>query len=137
MESKSYAFLLSDVIKNDYKYAFDPKILWKLAETKQVIKLKTSQVRHWVYKQCWSDKNDCLISPYQVISDSSKYSDHIKRIKQSDIKYPLIVIDDEYDIFGAILDGNHRFAKIIMEGRRVVNVVKFTKKELESLKIRL
>lgn len=95
-------------------------------------------VRHWVYGQCWSDKgDDNYISIYQVLMSPSKYAKHIRRIRKADIKYPLIVVEDEYDMYGSILDGNHRFARMIMMKKRVVPIVYFTKKELERVWIKL
>jgi disulfide oxidoreductase YuzD len=61
----------------------------------------------------------------------------MKRIKKSDLSYPLIIIEDDYDNKGVILDGNHRFAKIIMEHKKEVKYYFITKKELKKLKIKL
>ena len=67
----------------------------------------------------------------------NKFPKHIKRIKNADLKYPLIVMEDKYDKYGSILDGNHRFAKMIKQNKRVVSIVYFTKKELDKLKIKM
>ena len=53
------------------------------------------------------------------------------------MKHPLIVIEDKYDKYGDILDGNHIFAKMIKENKKVVPIVYFTKKELDKLKIKI
>ena len=53
-------------------------------------------VKHWVYSQCWS-KKDCYISIFQVLQQPSKFPEHIKRIRNADLEYPLIVIEDKYD----------------------------------------
>jgi hypothetical protein len=42
------------------------------------------------------------------------FKEDMKRIKKADTSYPLIVIENEFDNYGGILDGNHRFAKLIM-----------------------
>ena len=68
---------------------------------------------------------------------AEKFPEHMKRIKKADLKYPLIVIPDKYDKYGGILDGNHRFGKIILENKREVKFVYFTRKELEKIKINL
>ena len=49
-----------------------------------------------------------------------KFKKDIKRIKKSDTKYPLIVIENEFDSYGIILDGNHRFAKLILNNSKKV-----------------
>ena len=66
-----------------------------------------------------------------------KLYQHIRRIKNADLKYPLIVIENKYDKYGEILDGNHRFSKMILENKKVVPIVYFTKKELDKLKIKI
>lgn len=136
METKEYAYLLENVIKNKFNYAYDPQDLWKKAENKKVITYNMKDVRHWIYYPCWS-KNKCFISIYQVLNQKNKFPQHIKRIKKADINYPLIVIEDKFDKYGSILDGNHRFAKMILENKRKIKVVFFTKKELEKIRIRL
>ena len=46
-------------------------------------------------------------------------------------------MEDKYDKYGGILDGNHRFAKMIQQNKRKVKIVYFTKKELDKLKIKM
>lgn len=134
--SRSYAYLLEDLMKNNFTYAWNQEELWKIAKNKKVIKYKMRDIKHWIYSQCWS-KKDCYISIFQVLQQPSKFPEHIKRIKNADLKYPLIVMEDKYDKFGSILDGNHRFAKLITHNKRIVPIVYFTKKELNKLKIKL
>ena len=107
-----------------------------MAKNKKVIKYKIKDVKHWVYNQCWN-KKDCFISIFQVLQQPHKFPKHIKRIKDADLKYPLIVVEDKYDKYGNILDGNHRFAKTIEQNKRVVSIVYFTRKELDKLKIKM
>ena len=134
--TKNYSYLLEDVMKNNFKYAWDPEELWKIAKNKKVIKYKMKDVKHWVYSQCWS-KKDCYISIFQVLQQPSKFPEHIKRIRNADLEYPLIVIEDKYDKYGSILDGNHRFAKMIMNNKRIIPIIYFTQRELKKLKIKL
>jgi len=136
IEHRNYAYLLEDVIKNNFTYAWDQEELWEIAKTKKVIKYKMKDVKHWVYNQCWS-KKDCYMSIFQVFQEPHKFPEHNERIKNADLKYPLIVMEDKYDKYGRILDGNHRFAKMIKENKRIIPIVYFTKKELDKLKIKL
>lgn len=137
IEHREYAYSLKDVMKNDFRYAWDQKELWEIAKNKKVQSYDIKDVKHWIYNQCWSDKNNCFISPYQVLIQSKKYPNHLKRIKNANLKYPLIVQEDKYDKYGTILDGNHRFAKIILNKKRKVKFVYFTTKELNKLKIKM
>lgn len=46
-------------------------------------------------------------------------------------------MEDAFDKFGTILDGNHRFAKLLINKKRTIKVVYFSKKELDKLKIKM
>ena len=61
----------------------------------------------------------------------------MKRIKKADTSYPIIVIEDKFDKYGTILDGNHRFAKLIMNNSKKVKIKFITQKELQKLMIKL
>ena len=110
------------------------------AKIKNVKKYKMSDVSHWIYHPCWSEYYDgaeCFLSIFQVLHQQDKFKKHMTRIENSDIDFPLIVVEDKYDKYGSILDGNHRFAKMILLKKRNVNVIYFTEKELKKLRIRL
>ena len=64
--SRSYAYLLEDLMKNNFTYAWNQEELWKIAKNKKVIKYKMRDIKHWIYSQCWS-KKDCYISIFQVL----------------------------------------------------------------------
>ena len=135
-KTREYAYLLEDVMKGNFKYAYRQEDLWELANRKDITMYKMSDVKHWIYQPCWSINNGkCFLSIYQVLLQAKKFPNHIRRIKKADISYPLIIIQDKYDKFGTILDGNHRFAKMILEKRRTIPIVYFTKKELEKIKL--
>jgi len=141
MNNRSYAFLLEDVMKNNFKNGFAQEDLWNYVKNKQIQTYKINDVKHWIYYPCWSYEikkdNDCFYSIYQVLLQPKKFKEDMKRIKKSDLSYPLIIIEDDYDNKGVILDGNHRFAKIIMEHKKEVKYYFITKKELKKLKIKL
>lgn len=48
----------------------------------------------------------------------------------ANLQYPLIVIEDEFDKYGTILDDNHRFAKLILQYAEKVRVQYIRKDEL-------
>ena len=135
-EERSYAYNLEDVMQEKFDYGWDQEQLWELAKNKKVREYKIKDIKHWVYSPCWN-KGECFLSIYQVLQQPKKFPEHMKRIKKADLKYPLIVIPDKYDKYGGILDGNHRFGKIILENKREVKFVYFTRKELEKIKINL
>lgn len=53
-ESRSYAYLTEDVMREDFRYAWQQEDLWDLAKTKKVIKYKMNDIKHWVYNPYWS-----------------------------------------------------------------------------------
>ena len=137
MPKRSYAFLLEDAIRNDFSHGYDQLDLWKAVREKEVESYKMDDIKHWVYTPCWSDKKNNLISIFQIMNQPRRFPGHIKRIKEADTQYPLIVVEDEYDKYGSILDGNHRFAKLLLEGRENISIYYLTKKELQKFKIML
>jgi hypothetical protein len=93
------AFLLEDVMCAKFNRGIDMVALWAAAADKPVQKYNIADVRHWIYSPCWS-KDDCFISPYQVLMQPKKFPDHIRRIKAADLAYPLIVVEDDFDRHG-------------------------------------
>ena len=69
---------------------------------------------------CW-DNN---IKPYDVINDikNVKYKEEVKRIKNCEMKYPIIV-----DSNNNIIDGMHRYSRHILENKKKINVYVFNK----------
>jgi disulfide oxidoreductase YuzD len=65
------------------------------------------------------------------------FKEDMKRIKKADTKYPLIVIENEFDSYGGILDGNHRFAKLIMNNSKKVKFNYISRKELDKFMVKV
>lgn len=102
--------MLEDVIKKEFNYAFNPKDLWEKAKDKKITKYNMSDVKHWVYNPCWTHpkNDDWPTSIHQALTQPKKFPDHIKRIKKADISHALIVVEDEFDKFGGVLDGKQK-----------------------------
>lgn len=135
--SKDYAYLLQDVMRNDFSFAYDQEKIWEYCKTKDIKEYNISEVKHWIYRPCWSyfDHKEIFVSIYQVLLQPEDFPKHIVRIKNADISYPLIVITDDFDSKGSILDGNHRFAKILMTKKRKVKYYFLSKQELLKFRI--
>jgi hypothetical protein len=141
-EHRNMAYLLEDVMKNKFNKAFYQEDLWKYVENKKTEEYNIEDVKHWVYAPCWSynidkENKECFYSIYQVLMQKNKFKEDIKRIKKADTSYPLIVIENEFDKYGGILDGNHRFAKLIMNKSKKVKFKFISKKELNKLMIKI
>ena len=138
--SRNMAFLLEDVMKNKFNKAFYQEDLWEFVKNKKTKEYNMEDVKHWVYTPCWSfelNNTECFYSIYQVLLQKGKFKEDMKRIKKADTSYPIIVIEDKFDKYGNILDGNHRFAKLIMNNSKKVKIKFITQKELHKLKIKL
>ena len=139
-QHRCIAYLLEDVMKNKFNKAFYQEDLWKYVENKKIQEYDMKDVKHWIYAPCWSynlDNTDCFYSIYQALIQKKKFKDYIKRIKKADTSYPLIVVEDEFDSYGSILDGNHRFAKLIMNNSKKVKFKYISKKELDKLLVKV
>ena len=137
-EHRNMAYLLEDVMKNKFNRAFYQEDLWKYIENKKMEIYDMKDVKHWIYSPCWSyniNNIECFYSIYQVLMQKGKFKEDMKRIKKVDISYPIIVIEDEYDKYGTILDDNHRFAKLIMNNSKKVKFKFISRKELDKLMV--
>jgi hypothetical protein len=138
-KSRCMAYLLKDVIQNKFNRAFYQEDLWKYVENKKTKEYNMKDVKHWVYKPCWSynkNNDECFYSIYQVLLQKERFKTDMKRINSADISYPLIVIEDEFDSYGSILDGNHRFAKLILNNAKKIKIKFITMKELNKLMVK-
>jgi ParB-like chromosome segregation protein Spo0J len=64
----------------------------------------------------------------------SKFKKEMNHIRKVDTSFPIIVIEDEFDKYGSILDGNHRFAKLLLTNSKKVKCKFISKKELDKIK---
>jgi disulfide oxidoreductase YuzD len=140
IEHRTIAYLGEDVMKNRFDRGFYQEDLWDYVADKPTKKYNMKDVKHWVYSPCWSynlDGTECFYSIYQVLMQKNRFKKDMKRIRNADISYPIIVIEDEFDKYGSILDGNHRFGKLIMENKRKVDFKYISTKELKKLLVKI
>jgi hypothetical protein len=135
------AYLFEDVMKNKFNRDFYQEDLWKYVENKKIEEYDMENVKHLVYAPCWSynvgNHTECFYSVYQVLMQKGKFKEDMKRIKKADTSYPLIVIENKFDKYGGILDGNHRFAKLIMNKCKKVKFKFISRKELDKLMVNI
>ena len=74
---------------------------------------------------CWENN----VRPIDVLNNmkNKKYKDDVIRIKNANMKYPIIV-DSNYNI----LDGVHRYVKHIIENKKIIKVYIFDKKLMKK-----
>lgn len=130
-------YLLKDVMKSKFNNGINQKDLWKYVENKKEKEYNIEDIKHWVYHPCWSEtinNKEYFYNIYQVLSQKSKFKKDMKRIKNSDETYPIIVVEDEFDKYGVILDGNHRFAKLIINNVKKIKFKYIGIKEFNKIK---
>ena len=139
-EHRTMAYLLKDVMKNKLNRPFYQEDLWKYVENKKIEEYNMEDIKHWVYTPCWSyniDNTECFYSIYQVLLQKNKFKKDVNKIKKADTSYPLIIIENEFDKYGIILDGNHRFAKLIINNNKKIQFKFISLKELDNLGIKV
>jgi hypothetical protein len=85
------------------------------------------------YEYCWDPEiDDRYTSPMDVLIGqeilAELYSDHIQRITNADLSYPIIITDD-YNV----RDGMHRLCKYYKLGINEIKCVIITRDELNSI----
>lgn len=56
-----------------------------------------------------------------VLDNPTKYKNHMKRIKEANLKYPIFMYNDW------IIDGMHRITKAKLEGKKSLKAINFSK----------
>ena len=108
-----------------YKYSTALMFAYINLQKPKKIKIKTSQLLFNLDLHCWENN----IKPSDVISclKNDKYKDEIKRIKESNTTYPIIV---DSSLF--IIDGMHRFVKSVINNKKTIDAYMFDKKIMEK-----
>jgi disulfide oxidoreductase YuzD len=65
-------------------------------------------------------------SPKDVINNPEKYKKEIEQIKNANLKYPIIIYNNN------IIDGVHRLTKTVLEKKTKIKTYIFTKKIMEK-----
>ncbi len=88
-------------------------------------KLSVDDLKFNLDYTCWENN----VRPIDVLTDiqNKKYTKEVARIKNADMKYP-IIIDSNYNI----LDGFHRYAKHIIDNKKTIILVIFDKKLMKK-----
>ena len=112
---------------SDDKYKYSTALMFSyinLCKPKKT-KLNLNDLEFNLEYNCWENN----IRPIDVLNDmkNKKYKDEVTRIKNADIKYPIIV-DSKYNI----LDGFHRYIKHIIENKKTIDVYIFDKKLMKK-----
>jgi len=77
------------------------------------------------------DTDDYNLTPWEVIDDPDKHSVHYKKVQESDLKYPIDIMENKGRWL--ILDGLHRLVKAQMQGLKKVNVRKIPREKINEI----
>jgi len=90
-------------------------------------KIKIDQLLHNLdYKGWGNPKINLFYSPKQVLENPKKYKDEIKRINESNLKYPIIVYNNN------IVDGVHRLTKSCLLNKKTIKAYIFDDKTIKN-----
>ena len=90
-------------------------------------KIKTDQLLHNLeYKGLGDPKINLFYSPKQVLDNPKKYKDEIKRINEANLKYPIIVYNNN------IVDGVHRLTKSFLLNKKTIKAYIFDDKTIKN-----
>ena len=116
---------------NGFPFPVKMEEMWK--SDKNVEEVGVDELR-WNLKLPWWSTDDIVpynLTPEEVLNDINKFLDHKDRIENSDIKYPLLLVQTKQDRW-LIYDGVHRFVRQILEGKQSVFCQKFKIDEMEE-----
>lgn len=108
-----------------YKYAIALMFAYINLQKPKKIKIKTSKLIFNLDLHSWENNT----KPSDVISclKNDKYKDEVKRITESDTKYPIIV---DSNLF--IIDGMHRLVKSVINNKKIIDAYVFDKKLMKK-----
>jgi hypothetical protein len=98
----------------DKRLIWDVNRLVRLSSTLVVKSVSLSEIKE-LDKCFWFEGQSSGVTCRQV-------AEHALLIQKTDLKYPIILSAD-----GTVMDGMHRVAKALIEGRETIDAVKFDK----------
>uniref|UniRef100_A0A6C0EU50 Uncharacterized protein n=1 Tax=viral metagenome TaxID=1070528 RepID=A0A6C0EU50_9ZZZZ len=105
---------------NNYKYSTALMFSYIKLRKPEKNKININSLDFNLNYNCWENN----VKPLDVMNDikNVKYKEEVKRIKNAEIKYPIIV-----DLNYNIIDGMHRYVRHILEKKEKINVYIFNK----------
>jgi hypothetical protein len=89
--------------------------------------------KHYIQYQIWGDWSNPYGSDRWSISDvlknKEKYQRDYKNIQKANLKFPIVTVKNPFEQY-AILDGNHRLGKAILNKRKIIRGYVFTDPKL-------
>ena len=118
------------VLEYGFDFNWDEKDVWKLEYPTQEI---VSELLEWHFNiPFWNWKNEWyVLKPIDVINNPEKYKSQYDRIMNSDISYPIDVMENKGRL--VILDGLHRLVKCKLLGINKIKVRIIPRSEIPNI----
>lgn len=78
----------------------------------------------------WGDGAKQRYSANAVLANPARYPEEVRRIKEADLKFPILVAN------GNIVDGVHRLVKAVQQGKTTLKAVVFDKALLKKFAVK-
>lgn len=120
-----------DCFVNGFPFPVNMEDMWK--SDKEIENVSIEDLRWNLEFPWWStdEKIPYNLAPNKVLKNINSYLEHKNRIENSDIQYPLLLIQTKQNRW-LIYDGVHRFVKQIIEGKENVSCKKYIVNEMEE-----
>jgi len=118
------------VLEFGFDFDWNEEDVWKLNYKEEDLDIKELE---WHFEVPFWDWNDARynLTPAQVLKDTEKYQDQYERIMNSDISYPIDVMENKGRL--VILDGLHRLAKCKILRMNKVKVRIIPRNEIKNI----
>ncbi len=126
--AKSIPKVINDV---GFDFHWDSSKIWKLDEPVEEMDIKELiwhfEVPFWEMK----DTDDYNLTPNEVIKLPDIHSTHYEKVQNSDLQYPIDIMDNKGRWL--ILDGLHRLVKAYIQGFKTVKVRKIPRSRIPEI----
>lgn len=118
------------VLEYGFDFSWDEEEVWKLMYPMEEIDISELEWHFEIPFWEWNDGHYNL-TPNQVLNDPEKYADQYERIMNSDISYPIDIMENKGRY--VILDGLHRLVKCKILRMNKVNVRIIPHSEIKNI----
>lgn len=122
---------LPQIIKDvGFDFSWDEKKVWRLDVPIEEISIE-ELTWHFDIPFHWHGGKVYNLSSREVIKNPEKYDDEYKRTMNSDLKYPIDIMENKGRWL--ILDGLHRLMKAYIQGQKTVSVRKIPRDKIPEI----
>lgn len=122
-----FADLPKEIQERGFDFHWDNQKVWSLKVP--IEEISTSELEHMLDLPFWRDDNK---TPRQIMNDIDAYPNRQQRVMNADTSYPLDIMKNVQGEY-IMLDGLHRFVKLLMNGEKKVRVRKISRKYISHI----